>query len=91
MADESPAVDRDGALLLDMLTAARAVVAFVTGRTFAEYEQDLLLRSAVERQVEIISEAARSVSQTFKSVHPPDRLAPNHGAKAPLGPRIRGN
>jgi uncharacterized protein with HEPN domain len=69
MADSIPEADRDGALLLDMLTAARAVVSFVAGRTFAEYEQDLLLRSAVERQVEIIGEAARSVSDPFKSAH----------------------
>ncbi|HEV8608237.1 MAG TPA: hypothetical protein VGQ99_23070 [Tepidisphaeraceae bacterium] len=34
--------------LWDMLTAARAVVEFTRGRTFEEYEGDLLLRSAVK-------------------------------------------
>lgn len=58
------------ASLLDMLTAARAVQSFVANRTFAEYEADLLLRSAVERQVEIIGEAVRRLPDTFKSVHP---------------------
>ena len=43
----------DAAWLFDMLTAARAVQSFVAKRSFAEYETDLLLRSAVERQVEI--------------------------------------
>jgi uncharacterized protein with HEPN domain len=60
----------DSAWLLDMLMAARAVQSFVAGRTFAEYEADLLLRSAVERQVEIIGEAARGLSDTFKVAHP---------------------
>jgi hypothetical protein len=42
-----------------MLAAARAVVDFTTGRTFAEYSNDLMLRSALERQVEIIGEGSR--------------------------------
>ena len=61
---------RDPAWLLDMLTAARAVQSFVAGRTLEEYESDLLLRSAVERQVEIIGEAARGLSGAFKAAHP---------------------
>ena len=60
----------DSAWLLDMLTAARAVQSFVTGKTFAEYGADLLLRSAVERPVEIIGEAARGMSDSFKRAHP---------------------
>jgi uncharacterized protein with HEPN domain len=61
---------RDAAWLLDMLTAAQAVVSFTTGRTFEQYESDLLFRSAVERQVEIIGEAGRGLSETFKAAHP---------------------
>lgn len=61
---------KDAAWLLDMLTAARAVQSFVAGRTFEQYQSDLLLRSAVERQVEIIGEAARGLSGTFKTAHP---------------------
>ena len=62
--------ERDAALLLDMLTAARAAVSFVQAHSFEEYAKNLLLRSAVERQVEIIGEAARGVSASFKSAHP---------------------
>jgi len=60
----------DRVYLWDMLTAARAVVEFIRGRTLAEYEADLLLRSAVERQIEIIGAAARRVSQEFQDEHP---------------------
>ena len=60
----------DGAWLLDMLTAARAVQSFVAGRTQAEYNTDLFFRSAVERQVEINGEAACGISESFKHAHP---------------------
>jgi uncharacterized protein with HEPN domain len=43
--------------LLDALNACRAIESFVANRTFAEYEQNQMLRSAVERQFEIIGEA----------------------------------
>src|SRR5258705_8932666 len=56
--------------LWDMLMAARAVVEFTRGRTLGEYEKDLLLRSAVERQIEIIGEAARYVNETYQREHP---------------------
>lgn len=61
---------RDAAWLVDMLRGARAVVSFVAGRTFEQYDADLFFRSAVERQVEIIGEAARGMSDTFKAAHP---------------------
>lgn len=43
--------------LLDALNACRAIQGFMTGRTWEEYEQNLMLRSAVERQFEIVGEA----------------------------------
>ena len=43
--------------LLDALNACRAIQDFVTDRTWEEYEQSLMLRSAIERQFEIIGEA----------------------------------
>jgi uncharacterized protein with HEPN domain len=65
------ATDRDDiASLWDMLTAARAVESFVKGRSFEDYTNDLMLRSAVERQVEIIGEAAGRVSTEFQDGHP---------------------
>lgn len=61
---------RDPAWLLDMLTAAEEVRSFVAGRTLEQYLMDSMLRSAVERQVEIIGEAARGLTETFRSAHP---------------------
>jgi uncharacterized protein with HEPN domain len=61
---------QDVAWLLDMLTAAKAVRSFVAGRSFEQYSDDLYFRSAVERQVEIVGEAARGLSDSFKAAHP---------------------
>lgn len=58
------------AYLWDMLDAARAVVGFVEGRTFREYETDRMLRNAVERNIEIIGEAAGKVPIEFRAAHP---------------------
>lgn len=43
--------------LFDALNACRAIQSFIANRTFAEYEQNQMLRSAVERQFEIVGEA----------------------------------
>jgi uncharacterized protein with HEPN domain len=43
--------------LLDALEACHAIEDFVAGRALADYERNLMLRSAVERQFEIIGEA----------------------------------
>jgi len=40
-----------------MATAARAIRGFIAGRTLDDYKTDLMLRSAVERQFEILGEA----------------------------------
>ncbi len=43
--------------LLDALDACHAIQSFVENRTFADYERNQMLRSAVERQFEIVGEA----------------------------------
>lgn len=48
---------RSAALLWDLLTAAQRIQGFVAAKTWADYANDVLLRSAVERQLEIAGEA----------------------------------
>lgn len=60
----------DPALLWDMLDAAEAINIFVSGKTFYHYQNDRMLRGAVERHLEIIGEAAKGVSKTCQKAHP---------------------
>ena len=62
--------DRDAGYLWDMLDAARTVRDFTTGLELDEYRADRKLQLAVERAIEIIGEAARLVSASFKEQHP---------------------
>ncbi|MBN2133033.1 MAG: DUF86 domain-containing protein [Sedimentisphaerales bacterium] len=43
--------------LYDILKACEAILQFVENKTLADYENDLLFRSAVERQLMIVGEA----------------------------------
>ena len=54
--------DRRPKLLHDIRNCGLAIQAFVQGRTRADYEQNLMFRSAVERQFEIIGEATRRLT-----------------------------
>ncbi len=58
--------------------AAALVVEFVADRSWADYEADPLLRSAVERQFEIVGEALGQLG----------RAAPDLAAQVPDLPRI---
>jgi len=51
------------AWLWDAIRAAERIGEFVQGRSLAEYLADLMLRSAVERQFEIIGEALNRLAQ----------------------------
>ena len=62
--------ERDLASLWDMREAARLIAGFLRGVTYLEYEKNLMLRSAIERQLEISGEAARRVSPEFQHAHP---------------------
>lgn len=51
------------AALWDAERAARLVTEFVSGRSFEYYESDPMLRSAVERQFEVLGEALNRVKR----------------------------
>jgi uncharacterized protein with HEPN domain len=53
---------KTGKYLYDALRAAGFLVQFVQGKTFADYEADVLLRSGVERQFEVIGEALNQLA-----------------------------
>ena len=74
-----PSKDREQAYLWDMQEAAREIISFMKDVKFAQFENNKLLRSAVERRLLIIGEAANPISPQFRSKHPeiawPDLIA----------------
>jgi uncharacterized protein with HEPN domain len=50
--------------LYDIVQAAELALGFVAGKSFADYKVDPLLRSAVERQLEIVGEALAQLART---------------------------
>jgi uncharacterized protein with HEPN domain len=64
--------------LWDALRAAELAGEFADGRSFADYQADAMLRSAVERQFEIVGEALNQLS----------KADPETASKVPDLPRI---
>jgi uncharacterized protein with HEPN domain len=56
--------------LEDILDAVENVQQFVTGRSFDDYRTNTMLRLAIERSIEIISEASRHIPAQMKAKHP---------------------
>ena len=54
--------------LHDVAQAGRAIKEFVNGRSFDEYAQDEILRSAVERKFEIMGEALNRIRRDESAV-----------------------
>lgn len=65
-----PPEERDLALLWDMREAAREILEFIQGTAFAHFASNKMLRYAVERQIVVMGEAAKRISESFKQAHP---------------------
>jgi len=62
--------EKDAALLWDMKRAACEITEFVEGLSYEDFISSKVTRYAVERQILVIGEAARGVSETLKQAHP---------------------
>jgi uncharacterized protein with HEPN domain len=60
---------RDAAYLWDIVDCCRRAVAATRGLDLASYQSNDLVQAAVERWIEVIGEAARRLSEEFKSAH----------------------
>jgi uncharacterized protein with HEPN domain len=58
------------AYLWDVREAADAIAGFVQFRSFDDYARDLMLRSAVERQLAIIGEALSQLARVWIKAWP---------------------
>lgn len=65
-----PPNNRDAGYLWDMLQGAHRLQEFTVGLSYEAYQESVLLQSAVERQLEILGEAARQMSEAFRQAHP---------------------
>jgi uncharacterized protein with HEPN domain len=63
-------MSRDDATLLDMLKAARLVVAFKGKLTKKAFLRDIKTQSAILHQLLVIGEAVKRLSEEFRGQHP---------------------
>lgn len=61
---------RDPAYVWDMLRAAREIEQMLGDSDLGQFLSNLTLMRAIERNLEIIGEAARRLSTTFRAAHP---------------------
>ena len=57
-------------LLEDIATAITTILEYIKDYNFEKYEADLKTKHAVERNFEIIGEAARRIPENYKIQHP---------------------
>lgn len=62
--------ERDAASLWDMCDAARNIIVWVQGISYEHFCENEMLRSAVERKLEVFGEAATRISAELQKAHP---------------------
>ena len=63
------AAERDRGYAIDIVEAAKLIGEYVDGKTFVDFAAQTVLQDAVIRRLEIIDEAAKCVSGSFKAAH----------------------
>lgn len=61
---------RDKSYLVDIIKAAQLILDFIKDMDQAAFDDDLKTQSAVIRQLEIIGEATKRLSEEFRAQHP---------------------
>jgi uncharacterized protein with HEPN domain len=61
--------ERNLGFVWDMQEAAKDVNTFIKGVSFEKFNQNLMIRYAIERQLMVIGEAANHVSDDFKETN----------------------
>lgn len=59
-----------GTVIIQIRHQIDAIQGWIAERTFDEFAGDMMLRNAIERSIEIISEASRRIPEAEKSKHP---------------------
>jgi uncharacterized protein with HEPN domain len=62
--------ERDPAYLWDIIRAAKEIVRFLGHKRLDDLQQDRVLQLALERELEVIGEAAARISNEFRDAHP---------------------
>lgn len=61
---------RDLASLIDIIEAARLTQSFLAGIGKSDFDSNLMVQSAVIRQIEVMGEATKRLSESFRNDHP---------------------
>jgi uncharacterized protein with HEPN domain len=61
---------RDQASLVDILEAARLAVSFIEGVDKAVFDENVMIQSAVIRQIEVVGEATKRLSEQLREGNP---------------------
>jgi len=63
-------INKNYAFLWDMSESCQRIILFIKNTSWEDYQNDILLQSAIERQLEILGEAARRISPDFQQQNP---------------------
>ena len=73
-------------LLWDAREAANVIASITAGKSFADFDGDVVLRSAVERQFEIVGEALARLARLDPAIAA--KIPDLRGIRAQMGPKF---